>query len=324
MPGIGDISVYGGQQKIYEVDVNPGLLAKYNLTAIDVYNAVSNSNINVGGDLIQKNDEAYVVRGLGLLTSIKDINNIIITKLNGVPILVKNVADVIESAAPRVGQTAYNQQDDVVEGDVMMRKGENPTMVLAALKEKVNHLNNVVLPSDVKIVPVYDRTTLMHFTTHTVLNNLFHGIILVTVVVFLFMAEWRTTVIVAIIIPLSLLFAFVCLRLMGMTANLLSLGAIDFGIIIDGAVVMVEGVFVVLNHKALGVGMEKFNLLAKGGLIKKSGTEMGKAIFFSKLIIIIALIPIFSFPESRRKTFSSACLHAWLCLTWGFNFHVHT
>jgi heavy metal efflux system protein len=303
VPGIGDISVYGGEQKVYEVDVNPGLLAKYNLTAIDVYNAVSNSNVNVGGDLIQKNDEAYVVRGLGLLTSIDDIKNIIITKLNGTPILVKNVADVIESAAPRVGQTAYNQKDDVVEGDVMMRKGENPSIVLAALKEKVNHLNNIVLPADVKMVPVYDRTTLMHFTTHTVLNNLFHGIILVTIVVFLFMAEWRTTVIVAIIIPLSLLFAFVCLRLMGMTANLLSLGAIDFGIIIDGAVVMVEGIFVVLDHKAREVGMGKFNLLAKGGLIKKTGTEMGKAIFFSKLVIITALIPIFSFEKVEGKLF---------------------
>jgi len=304
VPGIGDISVYGGEQKIYEVDVNPGLLAKYNLTALDVFNALSNSNVNVGGDLIQKNDEAYVVRGLGLLNSIDDIKNIIITKLNGTPVLVKNVADVIESGAPRVGQTGYNHQDDVVEGDVMMRKGENPTIVLAALKEKIKHLNDDVLPADVKIVPVYDRTNLMHFTTHTVLNNLFHGIILVTVVVFLFMAEWRTTFIVAIIIPLSLLFAFVCLRMMGMTANLLSLGAVDFGIIIDGAVVMVEGIFVVLDHKAESVGMEKFNLLAKGGLIKKTGTEMGKAIFFSKLIIITALLPIFSFQKVEGKLFS--------------------
>ena len=185
-----------------------------------------------------------------------------------------------------------------------MRKGENPTIVLTSLKSKIDYLNNYVLPSDVKIVSVYDRSNLMHYTTSTVLNNLLHGIILVTVIVFLFMAEWRTTLIVSIIIPLSLLFAFVCLRMMGMTANLLSLGAVDFGIIIDGAVVMVEGIFVVLDHKAHIMGMKRYNLLSKLGIIRNTGTEMGKAIFFAKLIIITALIPIFSFQKVEGKLFS--------------------
>ncbi len=304
VPGIADISVYGGEEKVYEIDVNPGLLAKYDLSALEVYEAVSKSNVNVGGDVIEKNGEAYVVRGLGLLNSLEEIQNIIIKDLHGTPVLVKNVADVVESAAPRVGQTGLGRDNDVVEGVVLMRKGENPTHVLAALKEKLQYLNDYVLPSDVKIVPIYDRDNLMHFTTHTVMHNLFEGIILVTLIVLLFMADWRTTVIVSVIIPLALLFSFICLKLMGMTANLLSLGAVDFGIIIDGAVVMVEGLFVVLDHKAHEVGMLRFNHLIKLGLIKKKGGELGKSIFFAKLIIITALIPIFSFQKVEGKLFS--------------------
>ncbi len=144
----------------------------------------------------------------------------------------------------------------------------------------------------------------MDFTTRTVMHNLIEGIILVTVMVLIFMADWRTTIIVSIIIPLSLLFAFLCLKIAGMSANLLSLGAVDFGIIIDGAVVMVEGVFVMLDHKAKRYGMERFNKLAKGGWIKQTGTGLGKAIFFSKLIIITSLIPIFSFQKVEGKMFS--------------------
>jgi cobalt-zinc-cadmium resistance protein CzcA len=161
------------------------------------------------------------------------------------------------------------------------------------VKAKIKELNEKILPKDVKMVTFYDRDNLMDFTTHTVMHNLIEGIVLVTVIVLIFMADWRTTLIVSIIIPLSLLFAFLCLKLAGMSANLLSLGAVDFGIIIDGAVVMVEGLFVMLDHKAHKYGMEKFNKLAKGGWIKQTGTGLGKAIFFSKLIIITSLIPIF-------------------------------
>jgi cobalt-zinc-cadmium resistance protein CzcA len=150
----------------------------------------------------------------------------------------------------------------------------------------------------------YDRQDLIRYATHTVLHNLIEGIIFVTVIVFLFMADWRTTLIVSLIIPLALLFSFLCLRIMGMTANLLSIGAIDFGIIIDGAVVMVEGIFVTLDSKARSVGMEKYNRLSKMGLIKETGTEMGKSIFISKLIIITALLPIFSFQKVEGKIFS--------------------
>ncbi|MBO9639540.1 MAG: efflux RND transporter permease subunit [Siphonobacter aquaeclarae] len=304
VPGVADVVAFGGREKIYEVQVNPTLLTKYDITPLEVYQAVTRSNVNVGGDVIEKNGQAYVVRGIGLLNSIPDIENIIVEYAGGNPVLVKNVADVRESNVPRVGQVGLNGDDDVVEGIVVQRKGENPSEVLARVKAKIEELNTKVLPPDVKMVTFYDRDNLIEFCTHTVLHNLTEGIILVTVIVFVFMADWRTTLIVSIIIPLALLFAFLCLRLKGMSANLLSMGAVDFGIIIDGAVVMVEGLFVSLDHLAHQRGMERFNKLSKLGLIKKTGSEMGKAVFFSKLIIITALLPIFSFQKVEGKMFS--------------------
>lgn len=304
VPGVADLVAFGGQEKTYEVGVDPIKLSKYNITPLQVFDAVNASNLNVGGDVIEKNGQAYVVRGVGLLKSIQDIENIIVDDANGNPILVKNLANVTESSMPRVGQVGLDGNDDVVEGIVVMRKGENPKEVLTAVKAKIEELNNGILPKDVKMETFYDRDKLMDFTTETVMHNLFEGIILVTCVVFLFMADWRTTLTVSIVIPLSLLFAFLCLKLMGMSANLLSLGAVDFGIIIDGAVVMVEGLFVVLDHRAQQLGMNAYNKIAKGSLIKRTGTEMGKAIFFSKLIIITALLPIFSFQKVEGKMFS--------------------
>lgn len=304
VPGIADVNCFGGEERSFEIGVNPNYLIKYGLSSLDVYNAVAKSNINVGGDVIERNGQAYVVRGIGLLNNISEIENIIVTKINGVPILVRNLATVKEAGKPRLGQVSLDTNPDVIEGIVVMTKGENTAEVLERIHAKVDELNNNILPKDVKIVPFYDRTTLMEFATHTVLHNLVEGIILVTCIVLLFMADWRTTVTVSIIIPLSLLFAFMCMRLKGMNANLLSMGAIDFGIIIDGAVVMVEGLFVALDHRAREVGMEKFNKLAKLGLFKQVGTEMGKAIFFSKLIIITCLIPIFAFQKVEGKMFS--------------------
>ncbi len=305
IPGIADVNSFGGEEKSYEISVNPDYLLKYGLTSLDVYNAVAKSNVNVGGDVIEKNGQAYVVRGIGLLDNIDEIKNVIVTKLKGVPILVRNVAEVKEAGKPRLGHVTRDNQQDVVEGIIVMRKGENPSEVLKKVEEKVKFLNENVLKSqDIKIETFYDRTNLMDICTETVLHNLFEGIILVTVIVFLFMADWRTTLTVSIIIPLSLLFAFMCMRLKGMTANLLSMGAVDFGIIIDGAVVMVEGLFVALDYKAKEVGMEKFNKLAKLGLFKQVGTEMGKAIFFSKVIILTCLIPIFAFQKVEGKMFS--------------------
>ncbi len=325
VPGVGDIVSFGGRVKTYEIQVDPGKLTNLGITPLDVFNAVGKSNINIGGDFIVRNNQAYVVRGIGLLNDINEIKNIIVTTNNDIPVLVKDVADVQISNVPRLGRvgradpvidsignlildsTGHRKiidQDDVVEAIVIMRKGENPTAVVQAVKKKIEKLNSSVLPQDTKIVPYYDREDLIHYATHTVLHNLVEGILLVTILVSIFMFNWRTTLIVSIIIPLSLLFAFICLHLMGMSANLLSLGAVDFGIIIDGAVVMVEGMFVILDHQARDVGMDRFNKMAKMGLIKKNGAQFGKTIFFAKLIIITGLMPIFAFQKVEGKLFS--------------------
>ncbi len=304
VPGVGDVVSFGGEVKTYEITVNPQKLASYDITPLDVYNAISKSNINVGGDVIVDNSQAYVVRGIGLLNNAEEIGNIIVDNINNTPILVKDIAQVDVSALPRLGQVGRDKQNDVVEGIIVMRKGENPSEVIKRVQERIDYLNEKVLPSDVKINTFYNRDNLIEFATHTVLHNMLEGIIFVTVIVFLFMADWRTTVIVAIVIPLALLFAFICLTLKGMSANLLSMGAIDFGIIIDGAVVMVEGIFVLLDHKQHQLGMERFNKLSKLGMIKNTGGELGKAIFFSKLIIIAGLLPIFSFEKVEGKMFS--------------------
>lgn len=302
--GVADIVSFGGEVKTFEVSVNPNQLINYGITSLELYDAISKSNINVGGDVITKSSQAYVVRGIGLINNIEEIGNIVVKNINGTPILVKNLADVHESCLPRLGQVGRGNEDDVVEGIVIMRKGENPGEVIKALKTKIAEINKNVLPKDVKIVPFYDREKLVNLAVHTVTHNLIEGILLVTFIVFIFMADWRTTVIVSSVIPLALLFAFICLRAMGMAANLLSMGAIDFGIIIDGAVVMVEGLFVALDKKARDVGMPAFNRMSKMGIIRNTAKDRAKSVFFSKLIIITALIPIFSFQKVEGKMFS--------------------
>jgi cobalt-zinc-cadmium resistance protein CzcA len=316
VPGVADIVSFGGMVKAFEIKLNPQKIATLGITALDVSNAVSKSNINIGGDIVVDNNQAYVVRGIGLLNDINEIQNIIIQNLNGIPILVKDIADVELSNLPRLGKVGRSDADvvngkrytkdleDAVEGIVLMRKGEDPKVVIEKLKIKIQKLNEKILPSDVHIVPYYNREDLIGYATNTVLHNLVEGILLVTLLVSLFMFNWRTTLIVSIVIPLSLLFSFICLHLMGMSANLLSLGAVDFGIIIDGAVVMVEGLFVALGHLAMEKGMERFNKMTKMGLIRRKGADLGKAIFFSKVIIITGLIPIFAFQKVEGKMFS--------------------
>ncbi|MBC7451386.1 MAG: efflux RND transporter permease subunit, partial [Cytophagales bacterium] len=304
VPGIADVVSFGGEVKTFEISVDPNLLQNYNITALDVFQAVSRSNVNVGGDVIEKNDQAYVVRGIGVLNNLYEIENIVIANINGTPILVSNVAHVQESALPKLGYVGRDSTQNQVEGIVVMLKNENPSVVLENLKAKIDELNEHILPRSVQIEPFYDRSVLIGFTTHTVMKNLLEGVILVTLIVLLFMADWRTTVIVAVVIPLALLFAFVCMRMKGMSANLLSMGAIDFGIITDGAVVMVEGLFVLLDERAHKLGMSKYNNLLKFGIIRKKAGQLGKAIFFSKLIIVTALLPIFAFQKVEGKMFS--------------------
>ena len=288
--GVADIVSFGGEVKTFEVSVNPHQLINYGITSLELYDAIAKSNINVGGDVITKSSQAYVVRGIGLINDLDELRNIVVKNINGTPILVKNLADVHESCLPRLGQVGRMDENDVVQGIVVMRKGENPGEVIANLKDKIEDLNQNVLPKDVKIVAFYDREDLVNLAVKTVTHNLIEGILLVTFIVLIFMADWRTTVIVAVVIPLA--------------ANLLSMGAIDFGIIIDGAVVMVEGVFVALDKKAREVGMPAFNVMSKMGLIRHTAKDKAKAVFFSKLIIITALIPIFSFQKVEGKMFS--------------------
>jgi cobalt-zinc-cadmium resistance protein CzcA len=302
--GIADVVSFGGEVKTYQITVDPQKAIQYNVSATELFEAVSKSNVNVGGDVIVQSGQAYVVRGIGILNNIDEIRNVVVDNFNGTPIYVKTIADVTESALPRLGQVGRDYDPDVVQGIVVMRKGGNPSDVIARLKEKIEVINNSILPDDVKISTFYDREDLVNYATHTVMGNMLEGIIFVTLIVFLFMADWRTTLIVSIIIPLALLFAFVCLKLRGMSANLLSMGAIDFGIIIDGAVVMVEGIFVALDHKAKLVGMAKFNKMSKMGVIKRACLENGKGIFFAKLIIITGLLPIFTFEKVEGKMFS--------------------
>lgn len=302
--GVADVVSFGGEVKTYEVTIDPTRLSAYNFTANDIFKAINENNSNVGGDVVELGSQAFLVRGLGLINSIDDIENAVVKNINGAPIRVKDVALVKESFKPRLGKVGRGNETDVVEGIVLLRKGENPSQVLKDLNITITDLNDRVLPEGVMIKVFYDRTTLVNLTTHTVMENLVVGMLLVTFILSIFLLDWRATLMVSIIIPLALLFAFICMRMKGMSANLLSIGAIDFGIIIDGAVVMVEGVFVYLAHKQHELGKVKFNLMTKIGFVKKISVEMGKPIFFSKLIIITALIPIFAFQKVEGKMFS--------------------
>lgn len=304
VPGVADVVSFGGEEKMFEIKINPTQLENYNLSALDVYEAVSKSNINVGGDVIQKGAQAYVVRGVGLINKVDDIGNILIETKGSAPILVKNVAEVSISAKPRLGQVGLDGNDDVVEGIVVMLRGENPGEVIKRLKERLTELNERVLPDNVKIVPFIDRTKLVDTTVHTVTKNLIEGILLVSLIVFIFLYNWRTSLIVASVIPLSFLFAIIMLRIQGLPANLISMGALDFGLLLEGTLVIVEQVFVSLEKKAHNVGMERFNNMSKMGLIKKSVGSVATYIFFALIILIVALMPIFSFTKVEGKMFS--------------------
>jgi cobalt-zinc-cadmium resistance protein CzcA len=303
VPGVASIVSFGGEEKIFEVKVNPLELANYELSPLEVYDAVSKSNINVGGDMIQKGSQAFVVRGIGLLESIEDIENILIEVKGGTPIRVKQVASVSVSSKPRLGQVGLDDADDVVQGIVIMLRGENPSRVISDLKDKMTELNERILPKDVQIEPFLDRTTLVDATVHTVIMNLLEGIILVSFVIFIFLFNWRTTVIVASVIPLAFLFAIIMLRIQGLPANLISMGALDFGLLLEGTLVIVEIIFVALEKRSREVG-EKFRRTARGGLIKNSAGSVASHIFFAQIILVVALFPIFSFQKVEGKMFS--------------------
>ena len=304
VPGVAGVVSFGGEEKIYEICVNPVELNNYNLSPLEVYEAVSKSNINVGGDVIQKGAQAYVVRGIGLLESVEDIENILIEVKGSTPVRVKQVATVGPSSMPRLGRVGLDDDDDLVQGIVIMLRGQNPGEVIKNLKAKIDDLNGSILPDDVKIRPFLDRTTLVDATVRTVSRNLLEGIILVSCIVFLFLFNWRTTVIVASVIPMSFLFAVMMLRIQGLPANLISMGALDFGLLLEGTLIIVERIFVEMERKSSELGTEKYNKISKAGLIKSSAGGVASYIFFAQIILVVALIPVFSFQKVEGKMFS--------------------
>lgn len=303
VPGVASIASFGGEEKIFEIKVNPAELSNYSLSPLEIYDAVSKSNVNVGGDIIQKGSQAYVVRGIGLLESVEDIENILIEVRGGTPIRVKQVATVSVSSKPRLGQVGLDDNDDVVQGIVIMLRGQNPGEVIHNLKLKIAELNERILPDNVKIEPFLDRTTLVDSTVNTVMKNLLEGILLVSIVVFIFLFNWRTTLIVATVIPLSFLFAIIMLRIQGLPANLISMGALDFGLLLEGTLVIVEVIFVAMEKRSEKLGSRYTNII-KSGLIKRSAGSVASHIFFAQIILVVALFPIFSFQKVEGKMFS--------------------
>jgi cobalt-zinc-cadmium resistance protein CzcA len=223
VPGVADVISFGGEVKIFEVIINPLQLNQYNLATDDVFRALRENNSNVGADVLEIAPQSFIVRGIGLVKNIEDIKQIPIKSVEGTPILISNVAQVMESSKPRLGKVGRDDQPDVVEGIVLLRRGENPSEVLKVLNEKITELNERVLPEGVKIDPFYDRTTLVNVTTHTVMENLIVGVLLVTFILLIFLADWRTTLIVSIIIPLALLFFTSSIAIGDFTSGLTSL-----------------------------------------------------------------------------------------------------
>ncbi|ARO88262.1 CusA/CzcA family heavy metal efflux RND transporter [Nitrosospira lacus] len=298
--GVADVVAFGGGIKQYQVQIDPGKLRNYKLTLPEVYQAIAINNANIGGGYLDHGHEALVVRGTGLLKSGDEIGNIIVASREGVPVFVKNVADVVVGSQPRIGIVGYNEDDDVVQGIVLLIKGRNAIEVINGVKGKIEHLNNYGLPQGVKIVPIYDRTELIQHTVHTVERNMLEGAALILVVLIIFLRRVWASAVVIVVIPLSLLFAFILIDAMQVSANLISLGAIDFGIIVDSAVVLVEAIMVKvtleMRQQASVAHMRQSMLMTTA--------EMARPILFSKAILIIAFLPIFTFQRVEEKIFS--------------------
>ncbi|WP_153147872.1 efflux RND transporter permease subunit [Dechloromonas sp. H13] len=303
VPGVADVVSIGGPIRQYEVRPDLGRLRDHNLTIGQLFAALQRANANAGGGSVAQGRQQFLIRSLGLLRSSADIGSVVVTENKGTPILVRDVAEVVESRVPAQGMVGFTDvngdQDDVVSGIVLLRKDENPSMVLDALKAKVDVLNNSVLPQGVRIVPYYDRSWLIGKTLRTVFMNLLEGALLVTLVLYLFLADLRAAAIVASIIPLALLGTFICLSLVGIPANLLSLGAMDFGIIVDGAVIVIENIF-----RRLGEAQRVNDHRPHTRTIQDAVMEIGRPTVFSIIIIIVAHLPIFTMQRHEGKIFS--------------------
>lgn len=295
--GVADDSGLGGETMQYQVLLDSAKVAGAGLSVAQIVTALGANNGNAGGGFYSEGGQFYYVRGLGRLHTPEDIGNVVLAVHNGIPTLVKDVGRVVIGHAPRLGQFGYQDQDDAVEGVILMRTGEKTQEVLARVEEKTRYLNRNVLPKDVKIHTFYDRSDLISLTTETVERNLLNGMILVVIVLVLFLYDIRAGLIVATTIPLALLFAFICLDLRDVSANLLSIGAVDFGILVDGAVVMVENIY---RRIAARQG-EPFQVME---VIAEAGAEVDRPIFYAVAVIVAGFLPIYVLLGPSGKLFT--------------------
>jgi cobalt-zinc-cadmium resistance protein CzcA len=305
VPNVVDVASFGGVTKEYQVRVDPNKLIAYGLSIGQVENQIANNNVNAGGSFIEAGLQQVNVRAVGLVKTVRDIERTVITTKNGTALRVRDIATVAQGPKIRLGHfaKAIHRADgrivdsgDVVSGIVLLRKGAESDATLVAIHEKVKELNDRILPPGVKVIPFLDRSDLVHYTTHTVLHNLTEGIVLVVIILFLFLGNLRGALIVALTIPFSLLFASVCLDLRKIPANLLSLGALDFGMIVDGAVVMVENIVRHLGHR-------EGDTKAPSVRIREAGHEVQRPVFFAIAIIITAYLPIFTLQRVEGRLF---------------------
>ena len=306
VPDVVDVSIFGGATREYQVRVDPNKLISHGLSIGQVETALSNNNINAGGSFIERGEQAINVRAVGLVQSTDDIAAIVLKTQNGIPVRVRDIGVVGQGPKIRLGQLGKADHSDpakvvddpdVVSGVVLLRKGADGDNVLAALHEKVDFLNHHFLPPGVKIVPHLDRSDLVHLTTHTVLHNLTEGIVLVSIILFIFLGNLRGALIVTLTIPFSLLFASLCLDLRHIPANLLPLGALDFDMIVEGAIVMVENIVRLLSHP----GADPNETVSQK--IKRAAHEVQRPVFYSITIIITAYVPIFTLQRVEGRLF---------------------
>ena len=296
VPGVADDSGFGGTVMQYQVLLDPTRLFNFHITVPQVVQQLAANNSNAGGGFYSQGGQFYYVRGLGLLRDTQDIGNVMAGNQNGVPVLVKDIGDVTIGSAPRLGKFGFQNNNDAVEGVILMRRGEQTQNVLKGVEAKTDELNRYELPPDVRVHPYYDRSDLVRLTTDTVEANLLRGMILVLVVLILFLVSFRAAVIVALTIPLALLFAFIFLHAGGVAANLLSIGAIDFGIIIDGTLVMVENIYRELGERA-GTDYDLQEV------ILHAARDVDRPIFYSVAVIIAGYLPIYALSGPAGKLF---------------------
>ena len=303
VPGVADVVAMGGAIKQYEVQPDLDKLRAYKLTFQNLLDALGRGNGNAGGSYVAQGAQQYAIRGIGLLRSADDIGQIVLSSRGGTPILIRDVAQVKIGAVPRLGVVGQDNDDDVVTGIVVMRKGENPSEVLKGVKAKIEAMNAKGLPPGMKIEPYYDRTWLMDKTLSTVFRNLVEGALLVSIVLYLFLSNLRASLAVVVVIPLALLATFLGLKIMGIPANLLSLGAMDFGIIVDGAVIVIENILQRLSEQKAGMSTDE-----RRTVIADAANEVGRPTLFSMLIIIAAHIPIFALQRHEGRIFQPMAL----------------